>query len=175
MKKSLMVFVCLLAMVSISYAGSYDNINKKPEYQQLVGQGYNSGIGAPNNVNWLNYFNCLVKYNDIIALAKSGELDKDKSSYLMNGENANMFVRYLHTILASQFPKSVDERQIVYVTGVIKSKHSVAATTSTEMQVEKQVLRGFPAYSAWEKMKEPGFLAILTNEQLDKLYKFANK
>jgi hypothetical protein len=174
MKKMLLTLLFVVSLVSVASAGSqYDVITKNENYQTIL-KGYDKNI-APEH-NWVNYLNLLANYNDLIALAKTGELDKEKSKYLM--ENSNTFIKYYHTRLVMEIGKNkppVDEAQIVYVSGVITSPKAQAATNSTEYEIEKQILRGFIAYKVWELLKSPGFLAKSVNEELDNLYRIVTK
>jgi hypothetical protein len=124
----------------------------------------------------LDYFNLLINRDDIIALSKSGELDRDKSKFLLS--NADVFTKYVHCLIAKHIigpmQPPVQDAQVVYITGVIKSPKALAARNGPEYEMEKMVLRKFPLYALWEKFREPGFIKNITDEQLELIYSASN-
>ena len=124
-----------------------------------------------------DYFVLLVNKNDLTKLSKSGELDKEKSKFLLN--NTNEFLKYLYFLIATMHVNSIKpeqtDAQFIYITGVIKDPHAQAATTGPEYQMEKMMLREMPLYKLWEIWREEGFLSKIVNEQIDLMYKAIQK
>jgi hypothetical protein len=54
--------------------------------------------------------------------------------------------------------KNIQDKEFLYITGVIKSPKAQAAKTSSQYEVEKSMLRGFTTYSYWEVWRKKGSL-----------------
>jgi hypothetical protein len=120
---------------------------------------------APNRLV-MDYVDLLVNEKDIIALAKSGKLNSDRSKFLL--ENSAEFAKVMQIVAVQEIykeskKKKIQDSQFVYVTGVIKDPRAQAAKNGPEYEMEKQVFREMFLYSNWELWKKPGTLYTLVN------------
>jgi hypothetical protein len=172
-KVMLLVMVAMVCLLSFSLAEAgtkYDLIIATSFWQEMLAT-MKKEI-APQR-HYMDYLRLLVDHGDVVAMAKRGGLDKEKSKLVMS--NSESFLTYLHfLIFAHQLGKQnppIKDAEIVYITGVIKSPKAQAARTSSEYEVEKAVLRGMYTYRLWEGWREPGYLKTVTDEQIDIMYK----
>jgi len=172
-KVMLLVMVAMVCLLSFSLAAAgtkYDFIIATSFWHKMLA-AMEEEI-APQR-HYMDYLRLLVDHDDVVAMAKNGGLDKEKSKFVMS--NSESFLTFLHfLIVAHQLQKQnppIKDTEIVYITGVIKSPKAQAARTSSEYEVEKAVLRGMFTYRLWEDWRKPGYLKRVTDEQIDIMYK----
>lgn len=173
--KQELIAVALFALISLSsvivYAAEYKHTNydiivNDPSWPALIAQVEKHIV---SNQFVIGYLRHVVNEKDLKQLAQSGELDADKSKFVL--ENSEGFLKYIYYVIVMnqilKFNPAPTDSQYIYITGVINDPRAQAATNGPEYEMEKDVFRQVQLYALWEVLHSDGALKGLVNENLD--------
>jgi len=172
--KKLVGFIAIIMMLTLfltasSFAATkYDAMFNDPQIKGLI-KKYDETM--PKTRVLREYINLLVNKNDIIRIANSGALDKEKSKFL--SENASQFLKvYQGIILIKLYQQKWEytDAQYQFFIGIIKDPYAQVAKNGPEYEMEKEVWRAAPPYAVWENYREDGFIEKEINAMLDGVY-----
>ena len=152
------ILLVMLIQVPCFAASKYDFIKTHPE---IPGDMEVLDTLSKNKPVIMEYLNLLVNERNVVQLAKSGKLDKEKSAFIQN--NSKLFhkliqVKFLVVMNEmskdEQWKNSFTDRHFMLVNGIIKDPKALVAKNGVEYELEKTYLRGMPLYALWEKREE---------------------
>jgi hypothetical protein len=165
---AVIILLSICATVSSFASTKYDVLRNDPGWKKLIIE-YDKTI-APTKV-MKDYLDLLINKNDLIRIAKSGALDKEKSKFI--SDNLTEFLKFFQGLMALQIYKEkwqYTDAQMLGLMAVIKDPHAQAAKNAREYEMEKEFWRSARPYALWEHARKEGSLEKLFNDTLDKMY-----
>jgi hypothetical protein len=184
MRKKVFMFAWILVFsLCVSVYAEDNNGYINPNYGKITNDvGWKDVVQRvdkhiiPNRVI-MGYMSMLLNKDDLIQLAKSGELDNDKSKFILENthELRNFMYYMLITTVINTLNPAPTDAEYMYITGVINDTHAQAATTGPEYEAEKMLFSQVPIYNIWEMMRKDGTYKTIVSEQLDNCVNSLNK
>lgn len=187
MKRIGMFFIIVVMFVSFSSVGlastKYDCINNNPFYQKMVSftkKEFNSQSILSD------YINLLINMDDINRIIRDKSLDQEKIKFI--SENKKEFLLFIQGMVAgtigNSFKRQMKDSEYVYITGVIKTHMNGQSITSpskksnvdpAKYETEKALFEGHELYQFWVRIRKPGMIETICDEQITFLYNKSKK
>ncbi len=186
MKRMGMFFIIMVMFVSFSSVGlaatKYDCIKENQFYQKMI-----SVANSKLSYSVLSdYINLLINMDDINRIIRDKSLDQEKIKFIY--ENKNEFLIYLQGIvcgaIGNNLKRRIKDSEYIYITGVIKTHMSGQSITSSsknsnvdpaKAQIEKALFEEHELYKIWLRVRKPGLIEEMCDEQITNLYKKSKK
>lgn len=187
MKKLVMFFIIVVMFVSFTSIGftatKYDSIKSNPFYQKMVSHTKTKLVPVSEAYD---YIVLLINMDDINRIIRDRSLDQEKIKFI--SENKRDFLIYMQGIVAGIIGNNLKRRpkdsEYIYITGVIKTHMSGQSITSpsknsnvdpAKAAIEKGLFEEHELYQFWTRIRKPGIIESLFDEQITLLYNKSKK